>query len=168
MSPLVGKRIHRKVPAWTPDSPISVNRAGSSHPFVPSELRLVAYYIVHRSQRPIRRTVQTCVSRDTFAGQQRPYSCAISSFSLGSLVGVFTLPTSQPLPTNLRQLAGHRHPRNFRARSLSHPRVKVFQRHVLADRLDGRLHENPSQPRRPLPGNRTSIAMPARLMYPAG
>jgi len=48
-------------------------------------LWLVAYCTVHRPKCPIRSTVQTRVSRDPFAGQQRPDWCAIPSFSLGSL-----------------------------------------------------------------------------------
>ena len=59
MSALVGEWIRRKVPAWTPDSPIPVNRAGSSHPFVPSEPWARRILYCSRPQCPIRRTVQT-------------------------------------------------------------------------------------------------------------
>ena len=47
-------------------------RALGSHPFVPAGLTPVAQDIIHRPPCLIRNTVQTQVSRDTFAGQRRP------------------------------------------------------------------------------------------------
>jgi hypothetical protein len=68
-------------------------------------------------------------------------------FSLRRLLGVFSLPTSQPLPTNLRQLHSRRCPCDLRTGTLAHARVEVLQC-VFADRFHRRLDQNRPQPGR--------------------
>ena len=51
----------------------------------------------------------------------------ISVSFLRRLFGVRALPMPQPFPTDFRQFSGNRHTGDLCARSLPHPRVKVFQ-----------------------------------------
>ena len=85
---------------------------------------------------------------------------------LSGLLGVFALPLPQPFPTNLRKFSRRRHPRDLRAGTLANATIKVRKRHIIiaVNRLHGGLDQNPSQPGRTLPRDRTLVAVAAGLM----
>jgi hypothetical protein len=142
---------------------VVLRRACCRHPSASSgPIGRHAYY-ASQASRPLRSPARAEAPPSPFPGRSRSMRARRMSAFLGRLYFVLAMPSPEPFPTDLRQLARRRNAGLIRPRSLTDPLVEVSEAGVATHHMDRRLDEDTSQPRRSLSGDLPVITLVARL-----